>query len=117
MDDFYRHWAEQRKADTKKNIAGGSDKGNSRTDKTKQMRGWGSGRRWRRASRTFLESGMFHFLTRMAVTEVCTFVSCHPKGIVTCEFYFLCKLYCKKKKVAKKRGCGFISYCKYFTVI
>ena len=39
MDDFYRHWAEQRKADTEKNIAGGSDKGNSRTDKTKQMRG------------------------------------------------------------------------------
>ena len=62
------------------------------------------------------KSGMFHFLARMAVTEVCTFVRCHPKGIVMCELYFLCKLYCKKK-VAKKRGCGFISYCKYFTVI
>ena len=48
---------------------------------------------------------MFYFLTRMVVTQVCTFVNCHPKGIVICEFYFLCKLYCKKKKkvVKKKR--------------
>ena len=40
MDDLYRHWTEQRKADTKKNIVGDSHKGNSRTDETKQLRVW-----------------------------------------------------------------------------
>ena len=51
VDDFYRHWAEQRKADTKKNIVGDSHKGNSRTGETKQI----SGRKCKRTSRTFLK--------------------------------------------------------------
>lgn len=62
MDDLYRHWTEQRKADTKKNIVGDSHKGNSRTDETKQLRVWGSGRRRKRTSRTFLRKWNILFL-------------------------------------------------------
>ena len=52
---------------------------------------------------TLLSDGNIIYLDGMVVTQVCTFVNCHPKGIVICEFYFLCKLYCKKKKVVKKK--------------
>lgn len=57
MDDFYRHWTERKKSNTKKYIVGDSYKGIPRTDQTIQIRGWGYRRRLQRARGHFRESG------------------------------------------------------------